>query len=467
MTHDVLIAPGFTKITRASAEEISVRRDEPAWLRERRLDAWRLYQSLDFPHESDEEWRRTDVRSMIFDAVRPLSASAPIASPAQLPAALRSAWDESEALAGRVVQQDSDVVYTQLADDLRARGVILTDLHKAAKEHPELVRRYLSSAVPAGEWKYVALNAALWSGGCFLFVPKDVEVALPLQLLTVVGAEGLAVFPRTIIVAEAGSRVAFIDETRSADGETKTFVSGVTEIYAGDGARVEYYSVNRWGHNVYNFNTARAIVGRDAQLVTMAAGIGGKMTKMRIDTSMPEPGASADLLGVTFGDGDQHFDYNTLQDHIGAHTKSDLQFKSAMTDSSSIVWYGITRIEPTASASEANQTSRNLLLSEHAKAAPIPILEIEAYDVLKCSHGATAGPVDENELFYLQARAIPRAVAERMLVEGFLADVVNRIPNAGLRERVMRAVLAKAGATPELGEDDVFEDDVFSDGGFR
>ncbi len=345
------------------------------------------------------------------------------------------------------MQHDSDVVYTQLADELRANGVILTDLHAAAREHPELVQRYLSAAVRPDEWKYVALNAALWSGGCFLYVPAGGEVAMPVHISTAVASEGLAVFPHTIIVAERGAAVTVVDETLSPDQDARALVSGVVEIFAGEGAKVEYYSVNRWGHNVYNFNTVRAVVGRDARFLSMAAGIGSKVTKMRIDTQMPEPGASAQLLGITSGDRDQHFDYNTLQDHAGPHTASDLQFKAAMRDSSSIVWYGITRIEPTAKASEANQTSRNLLLSEHAKAAPIPILEIQAYDVLKCSHGATAGPVDENELFYLESRAIPRDVAERMLVEGFFADVVDRVPSAALRERLIDIVLAKAGGT--------------------
>src|SRR4029078_10387064 len=181
----------------------------------------------------------------------------------------------------------------------------------------------------------------------------------------------------------------------------------------------------------------------------MAAGIGSRMTKMRIDTEMPQPGARVTLLGVTFGDGEQHFDYNTLQNHVGQHTISDLQFKSALTDSASLVWFGITRINETAGGSEANQTSRNLLLSEHAKAAPIPVLEIEAHDVSKCSHGATAGPVEEGELFYLESRGIPRATAEHMLVEGFFADVIDRIPDAGLRDRVLDAVLEKAGGSME------------------
>ena len=439
-----LIDAGIPGLTHADIDAISSRRDEPAWLRERREAAWQVYESLELPDPGDEEWRRTDVRAITFEPRRALSASAPVTSAAELPESLRSAWDAS-AVAGRVFQHDSDVVSVSLTDELKAKGVILTDLHTAAREHPELVKKYLSLAVKPDEWKFVALNAALWSGGCFLYVPKGVEIDLPIQYSLGVSTEGLAVLPHTIIVAERQSKVTFIDETISPDGGGQGFTSGAVEVYAGEGAHVEYYSVNRWGDNVYNFNTVRSIVGRDAHFLAMAAGFGGKVTKMRIETEMPDNGGNVKLLGVTFGNGDQHFDYNTLQNHVGKHTISDLQFKSALTDSASLVWYGITRINPPASGSEANQTSRNLLLSDHAKASPIPILEIEAYDVAKCSHGATAGPVDENELFYLESRAIPRKVAEQMLVEGFFADVVNRIPSQLLRDRIMHAVVKKAG----------------------
>ena len=445
MTQELLTV-GVTGLTQADVENVSARRDEPAWLRDQRLASWRAFESMDFPDIYDEEWRRTDVRALTFDRLRALSASAPVTGPGELPASVRSAWGEG-ALGGRIVQHDSDVVRTELDEALRSRGVILTDMHTAAREHADLFREHFAQTVPAAEWKYLALNAALWSGGCFLYVPKDVEIALPVQLATLVSAEGLALFPRTLIVVERNAKVTFIDETLSPDAATKSFVSGAVEIVVADGATVEYYDVNNWGSNVCNFKTVRATLGRDASFRAAAVGIGSKLTKMRIDTLMPQPGARAELLGVTFGDKDQHFDYNTLQDHVGEHTISDLQFKSALTDSASLVWYGITRIEPPAAGSEANQTSRNLLLSEHAKASPIPVLEIEAWDVSKCSHGATAGPVDENELFYLQARAIPREVAERMLVEGFFADVIDRIPDARLRDRVLSAVLAKAGGS--------------------
>ncbi|HZP56646.1 MAG TPA: Fe-S cluster assembly protein SufD [Dehalococcoidia bacterium] len=443
-----VLAPGFTEITRASAEATSARHDEPAWLRERRAAAWAAYEAMDFPEPTDEEWRRTDVRSIVMNGVKPYAAAAPVADASQLPAPVREAWEAGD-FAARLVQQDSEVVHIDLPAALRAQGVVLMDLHAAAREHEGLLRKRLGAAVRDGEWKYVALNAALWSGGALLYVPKDVRIDLPVVLTTAVTAEGLAMFPRVLVVAEAGASVRVIDERTSPDGAQKAFVSAATEIFAEAGAQVEYYAINRWGRGAYNFDTVRAVLGQDARFRAMAVGLGSSLTKMRIDTEMPQPGASAELLGITFGDGDQHFDYNTLQDHVGHHTVSDLQFKSAMTGSSSIVWYGITRINPGASASEANQTSRNLLLSEHAKAAPIPILEIEAWDVQKCSHGATAGPVDENELFYLEARAIPRATAERMLVEGFFRDVVDRVPDARLRTRIMDTVLAKAGAKAE------------------
>ncbi len=445
----------ITGLAQADAERVSARRDEPSWLREARLAAWSSYEAMDFPDLYDEEWRRTDVRAMTFDGLKPMSASSPVEGVAELPAAIRSAWDE-DAVAGRVFQHDSDVVHTWLDDGLRARGVILTDLHTAAREHGEIVRKHLYQAVKTDEWKYLALNAALWSGGCFLHVPKGVEIELPVQLSTGASTAGLALFPRTIVVAEPHSKVTLIDETVSADGVGRGFVSGAVEIFVGDGARVAYYSVNRWGHDVYNFNTVRAIIGRDAEFLGVMAGIGSKLTKMRVDAEMPKSGARTDLLGVTFGDADQHFDYNTLQDHVGDHTSSDLQFKSALTGSASLVWYGITRIHPGAGGSEANQTSRNLLLSEHAKASPIPVLEIEAFDVSKCSHGATAWPVDEDDLFYLQSRAIPRDVAEQMLVGGFFADVIDRVPNEQLRRRIIEAVLAKAGgAAPDPSIEDV------------
>jgi Fe-S cluster assembly protein SufD len=408
MTQQVL-TPGIA-IPQSALDSLESRATESDWLRDARTFAWRAFESMDLPDPGDEEWRRTDVHGLPLEgmAPAPLTVTRPTVSAA-----------------------------------MRARNVVVTDLAEAAQDSP-VVRERLHSVVPASEWKYLALNAALWSNGTFIQVPDDVELDNAIHLQQQIAQADGAVFPRTLIVVGRNARAIIIDETHSSDGE-RSFVSGAVELVLGDGARVEYYNINRWGDGAYNFNTVRAVLGRDAEFTGMAAGVGSKLTKMRFDVQMPQPGARTQLLGVTYGSGDQHFDYNTLQNHVGDHTISDLQFKSALTDSASLVWYGITRITPTAGGSEANQTSRNLLLSEHASAAPIPILEIEAWDVSKCSHGATAGPVEEGELFYLQSRAIPKKIAEQMLVEGFFADVIDRVPSADVRARVMAEILHKMG----------------------
>lgn len=410
MTSDVL-APGLPGPTKSDVDAVIAAADEAEWLAEKRRDAWRLYESMDLPDPGDEEWRRTNLREMKFPSVRP----------ARL---------------------------TLSPVERRADGVVVADLSTASREQTELIQRYLGETVHADEWKFVALNSSLWTDGRLIHVPAGVEADVPVSLATSGLADGAAGFTRVLVVAERNSRVRIVDDSSSVGGG---FTSGVVEILIGEGAKVEYYDINRWGDGVLNFKTVRAILGRDAEFVGLAAGIGSKLTKMRFDVEMPESGARMQLLGVTFGSGKQHFDYNTLQNHTGKNTISDLQFKSALTGSASLVWYGVTRINETAGGSEANQTSRNLLLSEHAKASPIPVLEIKAHDVSKCSHGATAGPVDENELFYLQARAISRETAESMLVEGFFASVIDRVPDAALRARLLEAVLVKAGGAAAGG----------------
>jgi Fe-S cluster assembly protein SufD len=456
MTTEVLTpTPAIVEATEKTVRGIASRWENPTWIEKRRLEAWRTYEALDLPDPGDEEWRRTDVRNLPFDRLRVDEGhgdySEPDTSYHKGPAA--------SPFAGVLLFDDVEERVVWLDNEVEKQGVTLEQLSQVQyvrhRRVEQQAKELMYTLVRSDEWKYVALNSALWRDGALIYVPDNAEVKLPIRVARTSIADQLAIFPRSLVIVGKHAKLTLIDERHSLDG--KLFVSDVTEIFVGDGARVEYYSVNRWGDNVYNFNTVRAILGRDAEFTGVAAGLGSKPTKMRFDVEMPQPGARTELLGVTFGNKDQHFDYNTLQNHVGSHTISDLQFKSALTDSASLVWYGITRINPTAGGSEANQTSRNLLLSEHAKAAPIPILEIQAHDVSKCSHGATAGPVDENELFYLESRAIPRRTAEQMLVEGFFATVTDRIPNADVRESIMDAVAEKLGgaATDRISFEEV------------
>lgn len=437
MTSETSISALSADAVREVVEALS----EPAWLRERRTAAWERFLALPMPDPYQEEWRRLDHSRIGINGVRPFApASAAVSRREELPAAMRVLWDERETVAGRVIQRNSSVVHAELDEGLRAQGVVFCDLHTAAHEHESLVRERLGAIVPDDEWKYVALNAALWSGGAFLYVPKGVEIELPLTFGLGVTESGVAAFPRLLVVADRDARVTLIDEAWSPTFDGRGFASGVVELFLGDGAGVQYVNVQRWGRNVNNFLTIRGKLGRDAQLLAILVGIGGDITRHTLEVRLDQPGARSEFLGLSFGDGSQHFDYTTLQDHVAEHTVSDLLFKAALKDHAQDVWYGVVRIRPTAHNAEANQTSRNLLLSDHARAAPIPILEIEAWDVTRCSHGATAGPVDPEQLFYLQSRAIPRPEAERLLVEGFFAEVLERIPSERLRGRVARAL---------------------------
>jgi Fe-S cluster assembly protein SufD len=247
-------------------------------------------------------------------------------------------------------------------------------------------------------------------------------------------------------VAGANSKVTVIEDVTSPALSGLNVVAGAVEIVAGDGAQVSYVSVQRWGRSVQDFTTIRARIGRDATFQGTLLGLGASLTKSRLDALLGEEGGRAELLGLFFGDSDQRFDYDTHQDHVAPRTESDLLFKAALRDEAALTWNGVVDVRKTASQAAANQTSRNLLLSDRASAAPTPILEISAFDVSRCSHGATVGPVDKEQIFYLQSRGIPHDEAERMLVEGFFAEVLERVPSERLRDRVENVLAAKREA---------------------
>ncbi len=439
-------AAATVSISRRAVEELSARHDEPDWLRKRRLDAWRLFEEAPMPDPLSEEWKRTDATLLTLDGLVAAGEShAPIDSPAGLTGEIRSLWDEREEVAGRLLQHEGDVVHRALDADLERRGVIVADLNTATREHKDIVREHLSSLVSPGEWKYLALHEAVWSGGCFVYVPEGVEVELPVEYSVGLSTPRLALFPRLLIVAAPNSSVTVIQEQTSPALDGLNIVSGAAEVFAGPGARVRFVEVQRWGSSVQHFSTARATLARDASFQSISLGLGGALTKARLDVLLSEEGAHAELLGLFIGDADQRFDYDTRQDHIAPRTTSDLLYKAALNGSASFAWTGVVDIRDTASQSAANQTSRNLLLSDKASASPTPVLEISAYDVQRCSHGATVGPVDQEQIFYLQSRGIPHDEAERMLVEGFYSEVLERVPSERLQQRVRRVLTGKLG----------------------
>ena len=421
-------------MTEAKVRELASRRKDPEWLLQRRLAALRVFEAMAMPDPREEEWRRTDISPFDFDQAMAQS----------VPENVRFQTEPSLDGNGSIVAvTGSGRSYWAQANELDPR-IYVRDLHQGANDHEDLVREHLHSLARPTDWKLAALQAAAWEGGAFVYVPAGVEATLPIR--HIIDHAGQASFPHLLIVAESNSEVTVVQESRGEAASGYSLVNGAVEIICKPDARVRYVDVQNLGSDgVYAFSTIRARLERGAQLAASVIGIGGLLSKTKLEVSLEGEGAHAELLGLTFGDGKQHFDYMTLQDHIGPRTSSDLLFKAALDGASSSVWTGTVHIQKTAALSEAHQTSRNLLLSEHAKAAPIPVLEIEAYDVLQCSHGASAGPLDEEQRFYLESRGIPSDVAQQLLVEAFFIEVIDRLPESIDREAIASAVLAKLG----------------------
>src|SRR4051794_31470048 len=287
--------------------------------------------------------------------------------------------------------------------------------------------------------KFAAHNAATWKNGLLVVVPKGVQLEKPLYVRIAVTGQ---TFWRLVVVAEEGARASIIEEYASPSEDTAAYSNAVTELFVEQNAKLEYVSLQNLSKQSWHFATHHARVERDAELDWVAGGFGSKRGKTRIQNDLNGPGATSRVTGAYFADGEQHLDYDTFQEHIAPNCESDFAFKGALRDNATAVWRGMIRVEPTAQKTNAYQECRNLMLSPTAHAVPIPGLEIMANDV-RCTHGATVSRVDREQLFYLMARGLPRAEAERMIVRGFFQDVLDRIELEPVREAVTAALEAR------------------------
>jgi len=388
--------------------------EAPAFLGDLRERAFEEFRAMPPPSPETEEWRYTD-----------LTAFELAFAPAEV---------------GRPARTTSN-------QDLEALGVTFCDLDEAAARTPELVREHLHALVPTGRTRFTALHGAFREGGTFLHVPRGVRVELPLQTLTHLDADGTAVFPHTVLIAEEGADVTFIDRYASRPLRG-ALADAIVEITVGDGARVRYASIQEWGDGVTHLGVQRATVGRDAEFRSLAIGFGASLARAEAETVLAGQGGSSEMLGIFFADGAQHFDHRSVQDHVAPNCTSSLLYKGALRDASRAVFSGWVHVRPGAQKTDAMQTSRNLVLSEHAKADSIPNLEIEANDV-RCGHAASVGPVDEETLFYLESRGIPRDEAERLIVTGFFQEVLDRVSLEEVRHGAELAIQEELGRAPE------------------
>jgi len=425
---------------------LSARTEEPEFLARRRIAAWAHCEKTPYPARTEELWRRTDISSLKWDSVLALRDPHPmVLSPNDLPASLRAEIGPREERAALLVQLDSNAVLVERDPDLEKLGVRVMPLLEAARAYPALVERYLGRTVRTDESRFTALAAALESGGAFVHVPEGVKVPRPIQLMFTRETPDLGTFPHVVVALEKGAEAAVIEEYVS-HGETGIGVNvGATEVTVGEGASLHLATFQRWGGNVYHFGTERVRIGRDARFHWTFTALGGKLTKLDLEMHLDGEGSEAKFSGCYFGNGTQHFDFHTFQNHNVGHSVSDLLFKGALRDRARMVYQGLIKVHKDAQRSDAYQANRNLLLSEKARADSIPSLEIEANDV-RCTHGATVGQVDEEQLFYLRSRGLPRPEAEQMIIQGFFEPVLERIPAESLRTTVTAAVERKAAA---------------------
>ena len=440
-------AAGFSE---AAFETFLKGRDEPDWLRQRRTLAFEAFRSLPWPTLRDEEWRRTDIRAFKLDQFAPPSGEAT----ADDKAALDPVYEGLSGHYATGIEQVNAAV-TRKADAAKLGGAVFLDLASAVKEHPELIEKYLlTDAVRADADALSALHAAFWTGGTVLYVPKGVKVEAPLFSLVGLAGKGRVDFDHTLVILEEGAEATLVRET-SAKGrdDSSSLHCGAVELFVGASARLRFVNVQNWDDTTWHFSRERALVGRDATLQWTVGGLGARLAKVNQEVALTGRGASAQVNGVMFTTAKQHLAYFTRQDHIAPNTRSDLLYKGGLKDQSRIVWKGMIRVEKDAQKTDAYQKDDNLILSDAARADSIPGLEIEANDV-RCTHGATAGQVDEEMIFYAQARGVDRETAVRLIVEGFFANVYDRITLEPVRETLRRAVAEKLGhAVPAIEAD--------------
>lgn len=427
---------------REALDALAAERNEPNWLLEKRYEGWAHYEQAEPPF-----WRRTELKLDWEELIPYAPAQQPVDDLSALPPKLHAALGVYGRRAGLMVQRDSARVYRDLSDEARRQGVIWTDLSTAAREHPEIVQgHFMDEAVPLTSDKYTALHAAFWSGGTLLYVPRGVTVELPFISVLWQEMPQLASMPHTLLVAEEGSSVTLVSELLSMGCEAcpDTYHGGVTELYVGPGARVRYINTQDLGRHIYDLRRQTALLDRDSRLEWLTVTLGGKLSRSSQHTVLRGSGAEAMVTGLYLPDGKQHVAFDTLQDHVATSCTSDLLYQGALLGKSRAVYEGTIRAWPGAQKTNAYQSNRNLLLSPKARADSLPQLEIEAND-LRCTHGATVSQVDQDQVFYLQSRGIPRTEAVRLIVEGFFQPTLDRLPESleGLRDRLTGAIADK------------------------
>ncbi|MCZ2122200.1 MAG: Fe-S cluster assembly protein SufD [Anaerolineales bacterium] len=401
-----------------------------------RASAWESFKKISLPVNTDEAWRRTDLRALPAGDLKIPKVGVYEDLPAVPEYLLKPLTGEQHGGQITLLPGGSKV---ELDESLVKQGVVFTDFRTAEKEHCELLKKLISQVVRAEDGKFAALASALSENGVLLYIPEDVQVEYPLHSILWGPGENLAHFSHLIIYLESGAAVTYVHEAASPEESGSAMHTGIVEIHVGENANLRFVELQSWGRHVWNFSHERARVARGGNLDWIFGAVGSKLTKNFSDLDLVGEGAQGRMSGFYFTDGDQHLDHDTQQNHLAPRTTSDLLFKGALRGKSRSVWQGMIYVAPGAQKTDGYQANRNLVLDDQARADSIPGLEILADDV-RCTHGATVGKLEQEPLFYLKSRGIPQKEAEQLVVEGFFDPIMQRIPFEGVRERFQQAI---------------------------
>jgi Fe-S cluster assembly protein SufD len=407
---------------------------EPDFLAARRQQAAELSQTLDLPQfKGKPGWEFTDISSLELNAyTAPNGETQSDLSTVGLPFELAPA--HTAVSLGTVDGHERPIQGQGLPT-----GVIVTTLERAAHEHPDVVQRYLGTVVSGDEDLFVARNDANFRGGALVYVPRGVIVERPIALTAIHATAGTEFDQRTLIVLEEGAHAEVWEGFASASDELDGVFNVVTELIVQDNARLRYLCGQTLSERSWVFGAQRAEVARDASLDWVALGFGSARGRVRMETRLNGEGAEARVTGAYATHARQHIDFDTTQEHAAPNTTSDLAFRGVLQDRSTAVWKGNIIVDPGAQKTDAFQESRNLLISKRAHADAIPGLEIQANDV-RCTHAAAVAQVDPDQLFYLRSRGLREEVAKRLVIEGFLAALVERFEAGPVRDTLARSL---------------------------
>jgi Fe-S cluster assembly protein SufD len=435
MTHEVLkdVPQG---LSRERIEQVARQRGEPEWHIQRRLEAWERFSSLPLPSPKQEDWRYTDITTLHLEDYTAVGwGDAPVGNPpAQLPAFL------TENPTIRVYHRAGFGFEAHIPDTLRAQGVQVRDLYEVLLTNPEQMEADLGRLAPIPGDKLTLLHAAAWDSGLYVYLPANVQVDGVIEIIHWFETPGLHC-PHTMIVCEQGSAANIVQSFFSPEGAA-VFVLGAVEVFNKPNSDLRHAIVQRMGRESLFISSVDYEQRRDSRVLSLNVGLGARLGRTVLQHLMTEPGAEARPLGLFFGDGTQHLDFRTLQDHRVGNTMSDLLYKGALYDEAVSVFSGMIRVHPKAQHTDAYQANRNLLLSDAAQAYSIPNLEIGANEV-RCTHGATIGPIQPDEVFYLRSRGIDPAAAEALIVMGFFEVVLREIKPSDLRLSLQKLLAGK------------------------